>query len=211
MENYTNLFTTERLIMEAWDPRDKATSDFLYNEIHSNPNIEYYATADLMSPRTRSSMDDPEWQKRLDSNPFKAIICLKPDNWDEISGKRPGLGFRGKPIGFVGMWSEDVTKMHHHSASMGISLSPEHQGKGYGTEAVKYVIDWAFRCANLHSLRLSASSANAKGIKAYEKAGFTIEGRMREASWENGKWEDVVLMSVLRGEWEETRKDKKST
>lgn len=210
MEDYGKIFTTERLIMEPWDPRDKETNDFLYGTLYRNPAVEAYATGDMLSPRTRSAIDDPVWVGRLESNPFKAIICLKPDNWAEIANK-PALGFRGTPIGFIGMWGIELKQMQHQSASMGLSLAPEYQGKGYGTEAVKFMVDWAFRHGNFHSLRLQALATNAKGIEAYKKAGFVLEGTIREACWDNGKWEDLVCMGVLRSEWEETRPDKKST
>jgi RimJ/RimL family protein N-acetyltransferase len=42
---------------------------------------------------------------------------------------------------------------------------------------------------------------NKGGIRAYEKAGFVHEGRFRQGTFQNGKYCDVLLMSVLRAEW----------
>ena len=46
---------------------------------------------------------------------------------------------------------------------------------------------------------------NQRAIRSYQKAGFIIEGKMRDAQYRNGSFVDVLLMSVLRPEWETER------
>jgi RimJ/RimL family protein N-acetyltransferase len=49
---------------------------------------------------------------------------------------------------------------------------------------------------------------NIRAVRSYEKAGFVLEGRQRQAVYKNGKYEDVLFMSVLRSEWDSRKKEK---
>ncbi len=75
-------------------------------------------------------------------------------------------------------------------------------GRGYGTEATKLIIDYGFASLNLHRVTLTVSDANVGGVKAYTKAGFIIEGRLRQACYRDGVYHDKIVMSILRSEWE---------
>jgi RimJ/RimL family protein N-acetyltransferase len=52
---------------------------------------------------------------------------------------------------------------------------------------------------------LTVSEPNIGGIKAYENAGFKIEGRLRQACYRNGEFHDKIVMAVLKSEWEKKR------
>ena len=79
------------------------------------------------------------------------------------------------------------------------------QGKGYGTEAMKLLLGYGFNTLNLNRLDLKVNDFNSRAIKCYQKLGFVEEGRMREASFVNGKYHDQILMSILRKEWKNTK------
>ena len=72
--------------------------------------------------------------------------------------------------------------------------------QGYGTEAVKLLAKHGFETLNLHRIWLRVYANNPRAIRSYEKAGFVHEGRMREAMFKNGKYIDVLLMSILEDE-----------
>jgi RimJ/RimL family protein N-acetyltransferase len=55
----------------------------------------------------------------------------------------------------------------------------------------------------LHHIYLWVYATNLRGIRAYEKAGFAHEGRKREAIYHKGEYIDLVLMGILRTEWQE--------
>jgi diamine N-acetyltransferase len=74
--------------------------------------------------------------------------------------------------------------------------------KGLGTETVQLLLRHGFQSLNLHRIYLRVYSTNPRAIRAYEKAGFTLEGTMREAVYRHGKYADVHIMSVLRPEWD---------
>lgn len=92
------------------------------------------------------------------------------------------------------------------SAEIGIMIGERKEwNKGYGTEALRLILRHGFETLNLHRLFLRVYEDNPGAIRAYEKAGFVHEGRMREAQFSDGEYKDVLLMSVLRSEWNATK------
>jgi RimJ/RimL family protein N-acetyltransferase len=78
-------------------------------------------------------------------------------------------------------------------------------GRGLGTEATELMLGHAFERLGLHRVGLSVFSYNLRAIRAYEKAGFRIEGRLREAILRDGRYWDEIQMGVLAGEWLDSR------
>ena len=87
------------------------------------------------------------------------------------------------------------------SAEVGLSLLPEHQGRGYGKDVLRVLLGFGFRTRNLHRIHLQALASNAAGLGAYRAVGFVEEGRLREHAWVEGQYEDIVLMGLLQAEW----------
>lgn len=74
-------------------------------------------------------------------------------------------------------------------------------GKGYGTEATKLVLEYAFDKLNLNKVWLGVNAENTAAVKCYENAGFIREGVLREEIYRNGKYYNAIRMSVLRKEY----------
>ena len=74
-------------------------------------------------------------------------------------------------------------------------------GRGLGTEATELMVGHAFERLMLHRVGLTVFSYNVRAIRAYEKAGFRIEGRLREAIVREGLYFDEVQMGILAEEW----------
>jgi len=98
-------------------------------------------------------------------------------------------------IGLFGVRAKD------RCGTIGIALGREHIGRGYGTDAMRVIVDYGFREIGLHRIQLGVAPFNPAGIRAYEKAGFVEEGRYRESVLHDGRWYDEVLMSILDHEW----------
>ena len=75
-------------------------------------------------------------------------------------------------------------------------------GKGYGTEATRLVLDYAFSGLGLHNVMLNVFASNERAIRAYTRAGFREIGRRRQAHRIAGDPEDIVLMDCLATEFE---------
>lgn len=91
---------------------------------------------------------------------------------------------------------------HDRRASMAIGiLDPKLLGRGLGSEAILLLLDHAFGELRLHRIGIRVLAYNKRAIRAYEKCGFIIEGREREAALVNGAWHDDVMMSLLDHEF----------
>ena len=89
-----------------------------------------------------------------------------------------------------------------HSAEVGIFIGDKScWNKGYGTEVMGLLLRVGFETLNLNRVFLRVDEENKGGIRAYEKAGFIHEGRLRQAAYLHGSYQDVLIMSVLRPEW----------
>jgi RimJ/RimL family protein N-acetyltransferase len=78
-------------------------------------------------------------------------------------------------------------------------------GRGLGTEATELMLAHAFERLALHRVGLTVFSYNVRAIRAYEKAGFRVEGRLRDAIQRDGRYYDEVQMGILADEWLERR------
>jgi len=88
----------------------------------------------------------------------------------------------------------------HKSAELQIRIGDKkYWGKGYGTESIELLCDFGYKDFNLNRIFLHVWEGNKRAIAAYKKVGFEVEGKMREAAFIEGKYENVVLMSILRG------------
>ena len=102
-------------------------------------------------------------------------------------------------IGTIGFKEFDIP---NRSASLFIVIgNKSFWGKGYGTDALITFARFLFTQWNFHRLTLDTWDENTRAIKAYEKAGFKIEGRQREARFVLGYYHDAILMGLLRAEF----------
>jgi RimJ/RimL family protein N-acetyltransferase len=86
---------------------------------------------------------------------------------------------------------------------LGIIIAADrHQGRGYGTDALRLLLDFAFRELNLHRVQLTVFEYNRAAIALYEKLGFSREGVIRESLHRDGQRHDSLLYGILRHEWE---------
>ena len=79
-------------------------------------------------------------------------------------------------------------------------------GRGLGTETTRLMLAHAFERLGLHRVGLTVFSFNERAIRAYEKAGFRVEGRLRETVMRDGRFWDELVMAVLRDEWLSARR-----
>jgi RimJ/RimL family protein N-acetyltransferase len=118
------------------------------------------------------------------SDVFRFVICLLDD--DRAVGRT------------------DIFEVDRQNGSCGFGISigdPELWGRGFGTDAVNALVDFAFGQLRLERVWLDTDAHNARAQAAYRKAGFTEEGRLRRAFYQDGRWTDDLRMSILRDEW----------
>ena len=106
-------------------------------------------------------------------------------------------------IGGVGLWINSWT---HTDAWLGISIGErDYWGRGYGSEAVRLAVQYAFLELNLRRVSLGLHDYNERALKAYEKVGFKLEGRTRGDGMRDGVRYDSLWMGILREDWIEAQ------
>ena len=90
----------------------------------------------------------------------------------------------------------------NRSAELHIMIGSEKdRGKGLGFFAVKEILNHAFNNLNLQRIELAVLKSNYPAQKLYNKVGFVQEGVKRKAVYKNGKYEDLLIMSILKEEY----------
>ncbi|RJE90329.1 GNAT family N-acetyltransferase [Paenibacillus sp. 1011MAR3C5] len=110
------------------------------------------------------------------------------------------LGEEDRIIGSVAL--SNIVYGAFLSCHLGYRLDGEEEGKGYMTEALQALIDYAFQELKLHRIEANIMPQNAASFRVVEKLGFCHEGLARKYLKINGKWEDHVHMVLLNEEIE---------
>lgn len=152
---------------------------------------------------------DSEYHRLLDNDPSHLWSARQYQAWqeqDQASESLTQFTFsirtlaEDRLIGFIGMGGFE---WNHRASWVGIGLGERQDwGKGYGTDAMQIMLRYAFQELNLFRVTLGVFSYNPRAIRSYEKAGFTIEGRVRQIVAREGQYWDEVVMGILRPEWE---------
>ena len=178
------------------------------------------ALSSSLNPIPKSKADTERLQQLLAKALLGVAICLKPAGETPEDSGSTGLRqdqpkvtpVRPNIIGTMGLGWGGITPglVTNRTASMGITISPEYQNKGYGREAINWMLDWAFRFGGLHSVRITTYSYNKRAAYLYQDMGFVLEGRLRESRRFNRAWYDDLLFSMTETEWEELRGSKEA-
>jgi len=150
---------------------------------------------------------DSEYGRLLDLAPARLFSPKRTKEWleKELEKDPPTMWMFGirsleddKLIGFLDLHAASA----HGDTFVGIGIGERaYWGKGYGSEAMSLALRFGFTELGLHRVSLMVFGYNPRAIRAYEKAGFRHEGRMREMIWRNEERSDTLLMGVLREEW----------
>jgi len=143
-------------------------------------------------PNTRKHMEDYFNEVgRSSNNVLLAIIDKKTEK--HIGNVRLG------PINWI-----------HRTSFLGIMIGEKgFWGKGYATEALKLVVDYAFNRLNLHKISAGMNASNEASTRAYEKAGFEVEGRRKEELYVDGRYHDGIIMGLTKENFQKLRKSEK--
>jgi RimJ/RimL family protein N-acetyltransferase len=103
----------------------------------------------------------------------------------------------------IGMCGLHRARPEDRGAELGIMIGDKsYWNGGYGTDAMLTVLRFGFEQMNLHKVALGVFDFNERAKAVYTKCGFVEEGRSREEVFQDGRYVDVIRMSVLRLEWE---------
>ncbi|MBK8022573.1 MAG: GNAT family N-acetyltransferase [Chloroflexi bacterium] len=85
----------------------------------------------------------------------------------------------------------------------GLSIAPDHQRKGYGSEAIRLVMRYFFQEKRYQKVSAEVYSFNEPSIRLHDHLGFTLEGRLRRMVYTGGQFYDALIYGMLREEFEQ--------
>jgi len=179
------MFEYEGIIMRPIEERDLENMV----RLRGDPKV-WMHLGDITMVNLRSQH---EWFQKLSADPSRRYYILAS----------------GEDV-FLGIVRMDELDWVNRSIRVGGDIVPEHQGKGYGHRMFKLLSKYCFDFLNLERLWLLVMESNIVAQKLYEKAGFTEEGRQRKAIFRDGKYQDYIMMSLLREEWRRVPKKSRS-
>ncbi|KAJ6000092.1 hypothetical protein N7481_000501 [Penicillium waksmanii] len=182
-------YRSTRLLYRA--PEDNPTDDAFFQALYADPSVGSMASTALIRPL--STKERKELRAKLEAIMFMSVmICIIPD---EGSDKVP------ETIGVISLKEQAPDFTHNRTHELAITIARQYQDKGYGPEAISWMLDWSFLTAGLHRVELTVSEWNERAQKVYQKLGFVLEGRRRECLWKGGRWWDLIHMGILAHEW----------
>jgi RimJ/RimL family protein N-acetyltransferase len=147
-------------------------------------------------------VNDPEVTRHLEIRAFpktaaalSAVIAAPHQDRDRLSlaivldsGRRHIGNIHVGPIDWI----------HRHADVRILIGENDAWAKGYATEAIRLVVDHAFRALNLHRLTASCYSVHEPSVAAFERAGFVREGIRRDHFRAQGRYVDAVMLGIAR-------------
>ena len=146
--------------------------------------------------------NDLEVEARVtDSRPTPKSLAAMQADFDALPGRGQSdcmtfaIEAADEVVGRLDLWGIDP---HNRLANIGIALRSSSWSKGYGSEAVALVVDYAFTHLNLRKICLQYLANDQRAAASYAKAGFVEEGRLRAHNWFEGDYHDLVHMARFR-------------
>ncbi|NLF14059.1 MAG: GNAT family N-acetyltransferase [Anaerolineaceae bacterium] len=129
---------------------------------------------------------------------------FSPEAYSQMAGPN-SIEFRlrtledDRLVGFVAL---HTIEWNNRAAMLAIGIGEaDYRGKGYGADALRLILRYAFDELNLERVGLDVIANNQAAMRAYERTGFRREGAMRRAVLRDGQAYDRVIMGILREEW----------
>jgi ribosomal-protein-serine acetyltransferase len=137
---------------------------------------------------------------REDLRNFIETIAIP--QYEANNGPNCGIWVDGEFAGGIGCHVIDWANRH---CSIGYWLDAAHQGNGIVTRCCAAMLDYLFDELGLHRVVIECGTANTRSCAIPARLRFTREGIKREAEWVGGRWLDLIVWSMIDGEWRQRR------
>lgn len=174
--------TTARLRMRRFGPGDLPAMV----AYRSHPDVARY-----QSWTEDWSMADAEEFLRND----QATVIGTPGTWTQIALEERDRGV------LVGDLALHAVAGQPDMIELGVTLAPEHQGRGLATEALRAMIAWLFEHHGTHRVLAQCDARNAAVRSLLERVGLRQEAELREADWWKDEWTTLCIYGALAREW----------
>ncbi len=156
----------------------------IYTRWFRDYEVQRFLMPDVLTPQTEEA--EAAWYERASLSTESYTFGIRTLTDDHVIGNCSLFEISNK----------------NRVATFGIVVGDkEYWGKGYGADATRVMVHFAFSEANLNRVQLEVYAFNARAIRAYEKVGFVHEGTRRAALFREGVYHDIHMMAILRDEW----------
>lgn len=171
--------------------------------IGENIILREYRQEDLSA--LRAWVNDNEITKYLAGTYRRPQTWEQTEEWLErrLNGDAGGEGFvisdkeTGKYLGQIDLMMIDPIA---RKAEMAIVLMKSAQKKGCALESIRLLLDYAFGTMNLNRVWLKCAEENEPAVRCYRRAGFKIEGVLRNDLYIGGKYQNALIMGILKSD-----------
>jgi RimJ/RimL family protein N-acetyltransferase len=159
-------------------------------------------------PQALAYVNDPEVKRLLNPSIPYPLTLSDEEKWvaEQSANSQTTYSFAietladGKYIGGCGINS---INWKNSTAEVGIFIGDKaFWNQGYGTDAMRVLLRFIFDQMNINKVKLNVFSFNLRALRMYQKCGFKEEGRLRQELFRDGKYHDIILMGLLREEYE---------
>ena len=174
-----------RVYLRSFEPEDY----LLLHKWRNDDEISYYAS---LTQRFTSTLNEKKWleEKIFDKNNVNCAICIKETNE------------------FIGcIFLNEIDYIRRSACGSTFIGAKEHWNKGYATEAKILMLKHAFYYKGLERIWSNVLEDNIGSLKMLEKCGYKREGLLRKASYVNGEFKNMFILSMLKEDFEEILND----
>jgi RimJ/RimL family protein N-acetyltransferase len=170
------IFGSPRLIARRFGPRDLEA----FVAMRNDPEVSRYQSWETYTQAEARSF-------------LAELACANPGDaeWFQFALEDRATG------DFVGDCGLKVLEQDKRLAQIGYTIARPFWNRGYATEAVRALADYAFPAFGLHRITASADPRNPASCRVLEKAGFVKEAEFRQSEWFKGAWADDVVYARL--------------
>ena len=175
------MYKGEKVFLRSYEKKDIERAHKLFNDLE----VQFY-----LAPGPIYPLSYQEEEKFVES--FMGREKEKGYNFaiETLEGEYIG------GCGYFGLSRKNGT------VEVGITIADkDYWGKGYGTDAMKVLINFLFYELNVRKITLHVFAFNERAIRCYRKLGFLEEGRLRENMFRNGRYHDDIIMSLFRQDY----------
>ncbi|WP_312311713.1 GNAT family N-acetyltransferase [Empedobacter brevis] len=129
---------------------------------------------------------------------------INTENWynnNRGNSKRIDFSFVNNEDEIIAMGGFTDINSLHKNAEFYVMVNPEMQGRGIGKQVSFWMYNYAFSILDLNKIFLYTNDDNIAAFSIYEKAGFQLEGVLRNHKWKNNKFQNRRFYGLLKSEW----------
>jgi RimJ/RimL family protein N-acetyltransferase len=175
---------TNRLLLRPYAFDDL---DALHDLERRAETARYLYNQPLTREQAKALLDRRRTQVAIDEDGDQLVLVLE----------RKAAG------GLIGHVNLHRTSREHRQGEIGYVLHPDHQGRGYATEAAALLLRLGFSELGLHRIVGRLDARNAASARVLERLGMRQEAHLRENEFVKGEWADELVYAILAREWRE--------